>query len=35
MTRPVNRTAATVIVVIWIACAVLLARWLGRLLPAF
>ena len=35
MTRPVNRTAAAVIVLIWIACAVLLARWLGRLLPAF
>ena len=32
--RPINRVAGVVIVAIWIACALLLAWWLARSLPA-
>ena len=32
--RPINRVAGAIIVAIWIACALLLACWLVRALPA-
>ena len=32
--RPINRVAGAIIVAIWIACALLLAWWLARVLPA-